>query len=119
MNNRIINITLFTVLVTLFCTSSIAGDRFSVTGNMLMEWVKDSNNKTPNWSSGMVTGFVAGVSDSTSTIICFPSGVTNNQIEAVVIKFLKDNPEMWDIPAVDIVTKALFNTWACPIKNID
>lgn len=104
---------LITVFIILFSSLTIAGDRYSVTGNMLMEWVNDSNNTTPNWSSGMVAGFVAGVSDSTSESLCIPSNVTNNQLEAIVTKYLIANPEIWNIPASDIVVKALSNVWKC------
>jgi len=61
---------------------------------------------------GVIDGFIAssmlGVSEKEIDLFLKPiQGKTNTQLSAIVVKYLKDNPDEWDISAPYIIRMAL------------
>ena len=48
-----------------------------------------------------------------ATTSCLPSKVTLEQLIAVVLKWLEDNPSTWSDPASTLVSKALISAFPC------
>jgi Ssp1 endopeptidase immunity protein Rap1a len=63
---------------------------------------------------GYAKGFVRGTSETLGAkLICLPPDVTAVQAEAIVLKYLRANPEVWQKNAVDLVAVALSATFPC------
>jgi hypothetical protein len=58
-------------------------------------------------------GYVVGVYDSHSTVICSGGGATVKQISDVVHKYLRDNPAQRNMDASILVLVALGNAFPC------
>jgi Rap1a immunity proteins len=103
----------------LYLSAQCAAHFFS--GNDLVrnmrDWeaVIDKANDVSYTRAGSYSGFVAGVYDSfeSSHIICPKDRTTRGQINAVVAKFLKVNPERWGEPAVNLILGALQDAFPC------
>lgn len=78
------------------------------------EFEKHSRGEKYNsYEAGLFEGYVIGVADTyEGDNICIPS-VKSGQIQAVVSKFLNENPKSWNSGASDVVTEALIKTWPC------
>lgn len=61
-------------------------------------------------------GYITGVTDSLQRTACIPPDVTTRQIMAIVYKYLKATPAVWDRPAYDSVTKAVAEAFPCKKK---
>ena len=48
---------------------------------------------------------------------CKPEGSTVGQAVAVTLKFLNQNPELWNYSAQDLTAAALANAWPCPKRR--
>jgi Rap1a immunity proteins len=68
------------------------------------------------------SGFCMGVVDAwvvgrrflkSEHTFCLPEKVSRDQAQRVVIKFLKDHPDMLNEPFVDLALFALVTTWPC------
>jgi hypothetical protein len=59
-------------------------------------------------------GYVVGVYDSYSNIICTGGGATVKQVSDVVHKYLKDNPAQRNMDAAVLVLVALGTAFPCP-----
>jgi hypothetical protein len=84
-----------------------------MTGNELKEYA-DSGEKGDLSTKGFVLGYIMGVIQTTDIPMCIPKGVTNYQVQAVVVKFLKDNPEQLHMPANLLTLAAVTKAWPCP-----
>jgi hypothetical protein len=63
---------------------------------------------------GYAKGFIRGASEALGArTICLPPDATSVQAEAIVLKYLRANPEIWQKNAVDLVAVALTATFAC------
>jgi hypothetical protein len=65
---------------------------------------------------GYAKGFVRGTGEALGARgVCLPAdaGVTAGQAEAIVLKYLKANPELWHKNAVDLVAVALMAAFPC------
>jgi hypothetical protein len=63
---------------------------------------------------GYAKGFVRGTSEALGAkAFCLPSDATAVQAEAIVLKYLRANPEIWQKNAVDLVAVALIATFPC------
>jgi hypothetical protein len=63
--------------------------------------------------SGYVLGYVDGLLTH-SDLVCLPDGITYEQILAVTLKHLKENPAQLHRPSGDLVMEALREAWPCP-----
>jgi len=62
------------------------------------------------------TAYIEGVSTmlSSNNVVCFPPHVKVGQTDAIVLKYLRANPEVWSSSAAVAVTKALRQSFPCP-----
>lgn len=95
------------LLAALFFVSSSA---HAITGNELLASLE---NKEPGIQLYGI-GFVTAIADITrNTLQCSPAVSTYGQVKDVVIKYMKENPEIRHFPASQIVTFILKQTWPC------
>lgn len=97
--------------------------RFNHDGNWLQsncaEYVKDnpSDGVKVGACIGYVTGFVEGWDlngfASNGLRLCFPNGVTNEQLVKIVYKYLNDHPERLHMEAGTLVLMILDDTFPC------
>ncbi len=83
-------------------------------GNKLVEFMREhdrfdrGDQNASLLSAARFSGYVIGVYDATEGIVfATQSNVTVGQINAVVGKYLKENPEKWNQPAHLLVIEAL------------
>jgi hypothetical protein len=82
-----------------------------------LERVGTGTPDTDSLDAGIFIGFVYGVAQAhNGVLICIPEGTQFGQIEAIVRKFLKNNPEKWNKAANYIVLEALSPTFQCNKK---
>ena len=88
-----------------------------ITGNELSEAVNAYNNPQKNltYQAGHFVGFVHGIADETcGSQWCAPNTtVTYGQILGIVSKYFKNHPELWHMPAHDLVINALKEAFPC------
>jgi len=48
-----------------------------------------------------------------SSNVCIPDSVTNDQIRLVVVKWMKDHPELLNMHAAHLTFAAITSTWPC------
>lgn len=82
-------------------------EAWSATGNDLMSWVPSYERDAMNWESGILMGYVSGASNMLNGVVFCAPKATNGQNTAIVIKFLKNNPERWGEDAGTLVYDAL------------
>lgn len=80
---------------------------WSATGNDLMAWVPSYEHESMTWEAGMLLGYVSGSSSMLNGIVFCAPKATNGQNTAIVIKFLRNNPERWGEDATTLVYDAL------------
>lgn len=63
-------------------------------------------------------GYIVGVADSfnDNEALCIPGTVTKGQLNDVVHIYLKNSPQVRDLPATILIMIALSEHWACPDK---
>ena len=78
----------------------------AVSGMKEVDWLK----------TGLYLGFIGGVYDACDgAFFCAsPSDPTQGEIVSTVSKYLKENPERWNEPAVVLVVDALKEAYPCP-----
>jgi hypothetical protein len=82
-----------------------------VSGNALYNWSKE---KESNYIKGLFGGYVIGIVDTTDGILfCIPKGSSVGQLNAVVKKYLEQNPEEWNKSASNIVILSLEKAFPC------
>jgi hypothetical protein len=62
-------------------------------------------------------GYIAGAADAYGEALCIPPTVTKGQLNDVVYRFLRINPQHRDLGADVLVLLALGEHWACPKKG--
>ncbi len=93
-------------------------------GNRFVEYSKemkkDSDDKTMKWYKvGHSEGYVAGIRDMLVDLeyICIPNGVTSAQVNAIVLKYIDDNPTKWNKSASFLVWTPLLEAFPCKKKK--
>ncbi|MDU9039965.1 Rap1a/Tai family immunity protein [Pseudomonas corrugata] len=89
----------------------MSGQAWSATGNDLISWVPSYERDAMTWESGMLLGYVSGASNMLNGVVFCAPKATNGQNTAIVIKFLKNNPERWGEDATSLVYDALTNSY--------
>ena len=92
------------------CTSVHAG--IYENGNTLLKDM-DGNDMGRMYALGYITG----AADAYNENLCIPQTVTKGQLNDVVYRFLKINPQHRDLAADVLVLIALGEHWACPKKE--
>jgi len=112
-------------------TTSRANDAASNTGNELIEFCNDNNNKANNKSWAVCLAYVDGVTDgfdleyslwlSTDTKVpseyCPPANATHQQYALMISKYLHDHPESLNYSSSVLVMLAVETAWPCPKVN--
>lgn len=103
------------VFAALLATTAHAGGEFK-TGNEvklgLEGWVRDDSTETVR--DAVAFGYVIGVHDALSgSVICSGDNVTQGQVVQVVLKYMRNNPEVLDQSADRVIAAALKAVWAC------
>jgi len=115
------------LLVALLVSQGVVADgRVFRTGNNLLEICSANPKQTKITVDYMELsechGYIMGVSDTHSTFVewkyiepfwCSPDGVTTGQEKAVVVKYLKENPQKLHLTASSLVMTALNATFPC------
>lgn len=106
-----------------------ASDR--LTGIGLLRWCDEQTPGTTEvdvmtceayvlgFTNGMEFGLGAGMAAASGinkrrTFFCFPKGIAPEQPRLVVVKWLRDHPAELHKRSEDLLSKALWDTWACP-----
>lgn len=91
----------------------VSAEYFS--GNKLKTYLDAYEAKNADFNAGVYAGYVIGVQDSLGDILfCTPQDVvTQGQIAAIIGKFLRANPELWNKPADILVAQALNQAFPC------
>jgi hypothetical protein len=67
--------------------------------------------------AAIALGYIGGVADTIdSTVACIPAHVTRAQELAIVVKYLNDHPDQWQIGSSVIIERALKASFPCPAK---
>jgi len=81
-----------------------------MTGNKLfsiLEKIERRADRTSEFDIAMALGYIVGVYDSYEGIFYFtPGGATQGQLLNIVIKYLRENPEILHKPAHEILLEA-------------
>jgi len=102
----------------LIFVSSVVNAAFT-NGNELQKWLSNSETAKDfsfdqTYGTGMFRGYVSGVVDAgNGSLFCTGTGVTRGQYTAVIIKYIKENPEQWNLSASELVTNALKKAFPC------
>jgi len=96
-----------------------SGAAWSMDGNDLVKLIPSYEGNKADFSAGILMGYVVGVADIADGIrFCSPPGATNGQNIAIVVKYLRNNPEKWANSAEVIVMDALAKAYpACTNKK--
>ena len=88
-------------------------------GNELQRWMlQDEAPNGTKFESGLYKGYITGVVDlSNGVLFCTTPGVTRAQNVAIVTKYIKANPEKWNLPANVLVVDAMAEVFPCPKKQ--
>ncbi|MGH1594107.1 Rap1a/Tai family immunity protein [Yersinia proxima] len=94
------------------------------TGNQLYEWgnalerYRDNRQRgNDNADANMYYGYLSGIYDATNGVIfCPKAGTSIAQISDVVLKYLRDNPEIRNQYASDLVMDAFALSFPCSKK---
>jgi hypothetical protein len=94
----------------------ISGSAFaqSMTGQQLLYSIEQPRSQDEKMQGIILVGNVTFKSDGISH--CKPPNATVAQAVAITEKFLKDNPRVWNLEAVDITSAALSYAWPCKRK---
>ncbi|MDD5371874.1 MAG: Rap1a/Tai family immunity protein [Sulfurimonas sp.] len=91
------------------------------TGNNLVgdmreydKW-ENGNRDVDFYKSASFSSYISGVADTMidASYICIPEGVNSGQVFGIVKKYIKNNPEKWNIPASHLVIQPLLDAFPC------
>jgi len=115
---------LATALMAIMCPAFAHAQGAFITGSQLAEDLEAFNayytlgnksdlDKAIMGSRGV--GYIFGTFDtlSRSGLICAPTSVNAGQAQAIVLKYLRDNPDKWNQPAAELVFTAYHNLYPC------
>ena len=103
-------VTIAALAMLLGSPASYAGVTF-ITGNSL---AMSCEKGDAGFDDGFCYGYVIGVFDTIQgELICAPDGVTINQVESIVKKYLKENPAKLHLTARSLATGALIEAFPC------
>lgn len=83
-------------------------DVWSITGGDL------ARSCTAKWGAEICEYYIMGASDMMAPIgFCLPSTATNEQVEAVVKRYLVEHPAKWHEPAPALIISAMQDAFPC------
>jgi ABC-type proline/glycine betaine transport system substrate-binding protein len=109
------------IVLMMFCAAAVFASPADAAGEFksgneikvgLEGWV--DKNSTEYVRDGVAFGYVLGVHDTLAgSVICSGDNVTQGQVIDVVLKFMRQNPEILDRSADQVVAAALKSAWPC------
>jgi hypothetical protein len=122
MKTRKTALALVVLLLLVFMQGQARAATIYYTGNNLVEMMREYDKglvvdpSTRKEDVYTYVGYIVGVSDALSNLLWdAPKEVNIGQICAIVSKYLKNHPEKWNTPAVQLVVDALQE--AFPLKK--
>lgn len=90
------------------------------TGNDLYKWFKayerienGSSSMNDGYDAGSYLGFMIGIDVANNLFYCSPVDAQMGQFADIVGKYLKDNPQEREKPAITLAIMALNKVWPC------
>lgn len=83
----------------------------AMTGQQLLYAIEQPRSQDEKMAGIVLVGNVTFQADGITH--CKPSNATVAQAVAITEKFLKDNPRVWNLEAIDITSAALSYAWPC------
>lgn len=83
----------------------------SMTGQQLLYAIEQPRSQDEKMAGIILVGNVTFKSEGITH--CKPQNATVAQAVAITEKFLKDNPRVWNLNAIDITSTALSYAWPC------
>lgn len=89
-----------------------------VTGMELYNWCTSNDGEIETacrvYLAGVTEGFTLGQQlQQYGIILCLPDGVTPPQMQLMLLKVARDHPELLNMPAATIASKAILDTYKC------
>lgn len=85
---------------------SVSANAYLVNGKMLLN---DYEKRKV-----AAAGYVEGVSDTgNNKLFCIPAGTGTSQLKTTVLDYLKSNPDVLELPAAYLVTRAFKEVFPC------
>jgi hypothetical protein len=98
----------FTQIMLLVTALSSSAHALAYTGNDLIQWLPEYEANKGSWAGGMFLGYVGGVSEvGQGVLYCAPATATHGQSAAITAKYLRNNPEKWNLSASSLIVSAL------------
>ena len=78
----------------------------------------DTDARSQSACSGFLAGYIAGLQMGVATakqgkLICFPNNFSFDQIKLIIEKLLRDEPQVVNLPAHQVLTVALQHAIPC------
>ena len=84
------------------------------TGNDLKLKLESWEREDDKLDGPMAAGYVVGVYDAIEySFVCTPDGITVEQVVSVVLKFMRENPEILNLSADRVIERSLAAVWPC------
>lgn len=121
---KFMNIIKKTIAAIVIAAASMPTQAEFVTGNQLANDLRErakyeTGNGGLTYGAISSSGFISGVADfaNDGKHVCFPEATTSGQVNAVVTKYVLDNPQDWNESAVDLVYMAIREAFPCKKKG--
>ncbi len=106
------------ILIGLMITISLYGENFIVDGSKAWEQYDNGEKNLNDTAFGYYLGTINGIRTSVNGILfCLPKDATNNQLGAIVRKYIKNNPEKWNEGDWSLVFTPLKEAFPCEKKK--
>ena len=101
-------------------TAEVHAESFYRGNELLTKCTDDKKSKKSMQESALCVGYIAGVLDQfdgqrseNNQKACLPSGVTLRQMKAVVVKYIRGNPEQLHFSAETLIVLSAKKAFAC------
>jgi hypothetical protein len=101
----------------LMLAAPVSAQAFFIPGTRLVELMREYEKSEAGredvlWGNlGRFEGYIFGVCDALDNSLVFLDRATPAQVTAAVARYLKANPERWNLPAFDLVKLALLEAF--------
>jgi hypothetical protein len=105
------------IVIGILLTLSLQAGDMLIDGSKAWEQINDGNKNYNSLHLGYYMGIISGVKASLNGMkICIPKDVNNNQLAAIIRKYIKNNPEKWN-DGIWMVFDSLTQTFPCSNKK--
>jgi len=105
--------------ITCFVTNVFPAAAYFYDGNRLLTACQslirkpDKHTAVDVFNSGLCVGFITGVADALSHDLCLPRNVSIEQLEDIVVRYLRYNPKTRHLSASSLVFAVLTEKFPC------